>query len=96
MFDTFGQYLLTNIVNNFNLSYLILSMISSSFIALLYYYCLKNYNNIGIINGIINVISIIITSFFISYLIMKDKYTLLQIIGLILVSVGGILLIPFK
>jgi len=91
-----AQYLISKTVKDLNYFFLFSSIILYGLIGLCYYYCLKNYNNVGVVNGIWNVVSTLGVSFIVGYLILKDTFTTLQIIGFIVMAIGGILLIPFK
>tara|TARA_B100001093_G_C26810807_1_gene1007496 strand:- start:1002 stop:1355 length:354 start_codon:yes stop_codon:yes gene_type:complete len=95
LLEWLAQYCLNKSVNNFKWNLFILSIILYGLVAIFYYFCLKNYNNIGVANGIWNVASTLGISFIVGYFLLNEKFTLLQIIGFIVMTIGGILIIPY-
>lgn len=96
LLEFLAQYFISKSISNSNISFIVISILLYGLIALFYTLSLKNYNNVGIANGIWNVISTLGVSLIIGYFFLNEKFTILQIIGFILIAIGGILIIPFN
>lgn len=96
LLEWFAQYFISKSITNSKISLLILSIILYGLIALFYTFSLKFYNNIAIANGIWNVMSTLGISLIVGYFFLNEKFTILQIIGFILMTISGILIIPFN
>lgn len=96
LLESLAQYFISKSISNYNISFIIISIFLYGLIALFYTLSLKNYNNIGIANGIWNITSTLVISLVVGYFFLNEKFTILQIIGFIVITIGGILIIPFN
>ena len=93
--EFFGQYYLSKAAKNNDIGLMFVGIILFAFMGLFYYFCLSNYDNVGIVNGLWSVASVLGVSFIVGYFFMNEKFTILQIIGIIVMAIGGLLIIPY-
>lgn len=96
LLELLAQYFMSKSISNSNIGLVIISILLYGLIALFYTFSLKCYNNIGVANGIWNVMSTLAISLVVGYFFLNEKFTILQIIGFIVITIGGILIIPFN
>ncbi len=96
LLEWLAQYFISKSITNSKISLVIISIILYGLIALFYTLSLKFYNNVGIANAIWNLMSTLGISLIVGYFFLNEKFTILQIIGFIVMAIGGILIVPFN